>query len=289
MASSISSEPSFQIEVRPDSRSEAESSLNRVANSYSGALSNRTHNVINSLALDSDLKSLMKEYFTNFEKTLEFCTALKDCFEHAPNNHGIIESALKCYDEEDKLEVGTVEKNSVKALEELKRFKEAEEPFTKEFLVLKKIAYKRYESMQGKIISVVAAVKSAKPIITTSAGALTVAIVPFGTWCNGCWKRKKEKIKVKKKLTSIMKIYGSSATTIRALVEQLEIKNKSLLHSVDYVLKERYTLKVGMDDINEKLILVTPIITDLLRETDDCGCKFRTDWEDILRQMMHML
>ncbi|KAB1671302.1 hypothetical protein [Gossypium barbadense] len=323
MASSISSEPSFRIEVRPDSRSEAESSLNRVANSYSGALSNRIHNVINSLALDSDLKSLMKEYFANFEKTLEFCTALKDCFEHAPNNHGIIESALKCYDEEDKLEVGTVEKNSVKALEELRRFKEAEEPFTKEFLVLKKIAHRRYESMQGKvcaqkktlekklesretwrrvsvaifvatfilvlIISVVAAVKSAKPIITTSAGALTVAIVPFGTWCNGCWKRKKEKIKVKKKLTSIMKIYGSSATTIRALVEQLEIKNKSLLHSVDYVLKERYTLKVGMDDINEKLILVTPIITDLLRETDDCGCKFRTDWEDILRQMMHML
>ncbi|PPS04875.1 hypothetical protein GOBAR_AA15777 [Gossypium barbadense] len=277
MASSISSEPSFRIEVRPDSRSEAESSLNRVANSYSGALSNRTHNVINSLALDSDLKSLMKEYFANFEKTLEVCTALKDCFEHAPNNHGIIESALKCYDEEDKLEVGTVEKNSVKALEELRRFKEAEEPFTKEFLVLKKIAHRRYESMQGK------------PIITTSAGALTVAIVPFGTWCNGCWKRKKEKIKVKKKLTSIMKIYGSSATTIRALVEQLEIKNKSLLHSVDYVLKERYTLKVGMDDINEKLILVTPIITDLLRETDDCGCKFRTDWEDILRQMMHML
>lgn len=151
MASSSSSEPSSRIEVRRDSLSEAESSLNWVANSDSDTLPNRTHNVINSLAVDSDLKSLMKEYFDNFEKTLEFCTALKDCLEHVRNNHGIIESALKCYDEEDKLEVRTVEENSVKALGELRKFKEAEEPFVKQFLVLKKMAHRRYESMQGKV------------------------------------------------------------------------------------------------------------------------------------------
>ncbi|MBA0581726.1 hypothetical protein Gorai_023899, partial [Gossypium raimondii] len=118
----------------PDSRSEAELSLNRVANSYSDTLPNRTVWVINSLPVDSDLRSLMMEYFANFEKTLEYCTALKDCLERAPNNHAIIESALKCYDEEDKLGVGTVEKNSVRALEELRKFRAAEEPFVKKFL-----------------------------------------------------------------------------------------------------------------------------------------------------------
>ncbi|KAK5843692.1 UPF0496 protein At2g18630-like [Gossypium arboreum] len=323
MASSSSSKPSSRIEVRRDSLSEAESSLNWVANSDSDTLPNRTHNVINSLAVDSDLKSLMKEYFDNFEKTLEFCTALKDCLEHVRNNHGIIESALKCYDEEDKLEVGTIEENSVKALGELRKFKEAEEPFVKQFLVLKKMAHRRYESMQGKVralkktlkkkleswetwrrvtmaffvaafisvlvFSVAAATKSAKPVITALAGALTAAIVPLGTWCNKWWKRNKEEIKKQKKLTTIMDIYGSSATTIRALVDQLEIKKKSLLHSVDCVLTEGYTLKAAMDDINEKLKLVMPIITRLLRKTDDYGSKFRTDREDTLRQMMHML
>ncbi|KAL1183571.1 hypothetical protein V6Z11_A02G192300 [Gossypium hirsutum] len=284
MASSSSSEPSSRIEVRRDSLSEAESSLNWVANSDSDTLPNRTHNVINSLAVDSDLKSLMKEYFDNFEKTLEFCTALKDCLEHVRNNHGIIESALKCYDEEDKLEVRTVEENSVKALGELRKFKEAEEPFVKQFLVLKKMAHRRYESMQGKVRA-----RKKTPVITALAGASTAAIVPLGTWCNKWWKRNKEEIKKQKKLTTIMDIYGSSATTIRALVDQLEIKKKSLLHSVDCVLTEGYTLKAAMDDINEKLKLVMPIITRLLRKTDDYGSKFRTDREDTLRQMMHML
>lgn len=139
------------------------------------------------------------------------------------------------------------------------------------------------------VFSVAEATKSAKPVITALAGASTAAIVPLGTWCNKWWKRNKEEIKKQKKLTTIMDIYGSSATTIRALVDQLEIKKKSLLHSVDCVLTEGYTLKAAMDDINEKLKLVMPIITRLLRKTDDYGSKFRTDREDTLRQMMHML
>ncbi|KAH1113419.1 hypothetical protein J1N35_006797 [Gossypium stocksii] len=252
----------------------------------------------------------MKEYFTDFEMTLKFCTALKDCLQHAPHNHGIIESALICYDEEDKLEVGTVEKNSVKALEELRRFKAVEELFVEEFLELKRMAHRRYESMQGKVhawkkkleknveswetrrrlsitlfvaafillvvFSVVELIIFAKPVITALASVLTSAIVPVETWCSKCWKRNKEKIKMKK-LTIIMYIYGSSATTIWMHVQQLEIKKKSLLHSVDYVVTEGYTLKVGMDDINEKLKLVTPTVTDLLRETDEWSRKFRTD------------
>ncbi|MBA0551674.1 hypothetical protein Golob_022549 [Gossypium lobatum] len=284
----------------------------------------RTDKVINSLPVDSDLRSLMMGYFANFENTLEYCTALKDCLEHATTNHSIIESAVKCYDEEAELGVGTVENNSVKALEELRRFRAAEEPFVMEFLELKRMAHMRYESMQGKVcarkktlekkveswetwrtvsmaflvaafisvlvVSVVAVIKSAKPVIISLAGALTTAIVPLGTWCNKWWKRNKEKIKMKKKLTAIMEIFGSSATTIWMLVEQLEIKKASLSHSVDYVLTEGYTLKAGMDDINEKLKLVKPIITDLLRETNEyCSCKFRKDLKEIQRQMMHML
>ncbi|PPS04880.1 hypothetical protein GOBAR_AA15782 [Gossypium barbadense] len=84
--------------------------------------------IIDIFAVDSGLKPLVNEFYDHFKKTIEFCTALKNCLEHARNNHGIIELAVKCYDEEDKLEVGTDEKKSVMALEELRRFKTAEEP-----------------------------------------------------------------------------------------------------------------------------------------------------------------
>ncbi|TYI40924.1 hypothetical protein ES332_A02G197900v1 [Gossypium tomentosum] len=277
MVSSSSFEPSFRTELPRDSRSEAESSLNSAANSDSDTLPNRIDSIINSLAVDLDFKNLMKEYFTDFEMTLKFCTALKDCLEHAPHNHGIIESALKSYDEEDKLEVETVKKNSVKALEEMRRFKAAEELFVEEFLVLKRMAHRRYESMQGKV----RARKEGGIKGNTEEAAMTLFVPTF--------MRNKAKIKMKKKLTAIMEIYGSSATTIWMLVQQLEIKKTSLLHSVDCVVTEGYTLKVGMDDINEKLKLVKPIITDLLRETEECSYKFRTDREEIQRQMTLML
>ncbi|TYH29082.1 hypothetical protein ES288_A02G196000v1 [Gossypium darwinii] len=281
MVSSSGFEPSFRTELPRDSRSEAESSLNSAANSDSDTLPNRIDSIINSLAVDLDFKNLMKEYFTDFEMTLKFCTALKDCLEHAPHNHGIIESALKSYDEEDKLEVETVKKNSVKALEEMRRFKAAEELFVEEFLVLKRMAHRRYESMQGKVRARKKGLEKKVESRETLRRLMTLSVPTF--------MRNKEKIKMKKKLTAIMEIYGSSATTIWMLVQQLEIKKTSLLHSVDCVVTEGYTLKVGMDDINEKLKLVKPIITDLLRETEECSYKFRTDREEIQRQMALML
>ncbi|MBA0581727.1 hypothetical protein Gorai_023900, partial [Gossypium raimondii] len=133
----------------------AESSLYRAVFGHGSTLQERIDLVNDILAVDSDLNSLVKEYYGNFEKTFELCTTLKDCLERARNNHGIIESAVKCYDEEDKLEVGTDEKKSVTASEELRRFKAAEEPFVE---------------VSGAL----------KPVVTALASVLTVTIVP--TW-----------------------------------------------------------------------------------------------------------
>ncbi|KAG4212404.1 hypothetical protein ERO13_A02G163200v2 [Gossypium hirsutum] len=318
MASSSSSELSVRIEVPPDSRSEAESSWNRVA-SDTGTLQYRTDRVINSLPADSDFNSLAKDYFDNSKNTLELCTATRDCLTRAQNNHEIIRLAVKCFDEE----VGTDEKKSGKTLEELKRFKAAEEPFFEKLHVLAGRVHLQQESLQRKcnarkgtlekklasletwrrvslalfvvaffsvlIFSVVAATKSVKHVITALGSALTVAIVPVGTWCNERWKRDKEKVKKKLKLTTITEFYAAHTLIIRVLVDRLEVKFKSLLHSVDSVLTEGYALKVAMDKIKKDLKDVTDTIPDVLRRADDLDRETMMDWQEILKRMMDTL
>ncbi|KAB2036663.1 hypothetical protein ES319_D03G017300v1 [Gossypium barbadense] len=292
MASSSSSEPSLRIEVRPDSRSQAQSSWNRVAYSGIDTLQYRTDLVINSLPADSDFNSFAKDYFDNTKNTFELCTAIRDCLTRTQNNHEIIRLAVKCFDEE----VGTDEKKSGKTLEELKRFKAAEQPFFEELRVLAGRVLRQQESLQRKrvslaffvvaffsllIFSVVAATKSVKHVITALGSALTVAIVPVGTWCNERWNRNKEKEKKKLKLTKTV-FYAALTPIIRVLVDQLEVKFKSLSHSVDSVLTEGYALKVAIDKIKKDLKDVTDTIPDVLRRADDLGRETIMDWREIL-------
>ncbi|MBA0850878.1 hypothetical protein Goshw_008647 [Gossypium schwendimanii] len=319
MASSSSSEPSLRIEVRPDSRSQAESSWNRVAYSGIDTLQYRTDLVINSLPADSDFNSLAKDYFDNSKNTLVLCTATGDCLRRAQNNHEIIRLAVKCFDEE----VGTDKNKSGKTLEELKRFKAAEEPFFEELRALAGRVHLQQESLQRKfnarkgtleqklasletwrrvslaffvvaffsllIFYVVASTKSLKHVITALGSALTLAIVPVGTWYNDRWNRNKEKEKKKLKLTTIMEFHAACTPIIRVLVFRLEVKFKSLLHSVDSVLTEGYALNVAMDKIKKDLKDVTDTIPDVLRRADDLGRETIMDWREILTRMMETL
>ncbi|KAK8367600.1 hypothetical protein V6Z12_A02G196700 [Gossypium hirsutum] len=293
MASSSSSELSVRIEVPPDSRSEAESSWNRVA-SDTGTLQYRTDRVINSLPADSDFNSLAKDYFDNSKNTLELCTATRDCLTRAQNNHEIIRLAVKCFDEE----VGTDEKKSGRVhlqQESLQRKCNARkgtlekklaslETWRRVSLALFVVAF-----FSVLIFSVVAATKSVKHVITALGSALTVAIVPVGTWCNERWKRDKEKVKKKLKLTTITEFYAAHTLIIRVLVDRLEVKFKSLLHSVDSVLTEGYALKVAMDKIKKDLKDVTDTIPDVLRRADDLDRETMMDWQEILKRMMDTL
>ncbi|MBA0677672.1 hypothetical protein Goari_019069, partial [Gossypium aridum] len=138
------------------------------------------------------------------------------------------------------------------------------------------------------IFSVVAATKSVKHVITALGSALTVAIVPVGTWCNERWNRNKEKEKKKLKLTKTV-FYAALTPIIRVLVDQLEVKFKSLSHSVDSVLTEGYALKVAMDKIKNDLKDVTDTIPDVLRRANDLDREIMMDWQEILKRMMDTL
>ncbi|XVE82679.1 hypothetical protein DITRI_Ditri16bG0025300 [Diplodiscus trichospermus] len=81
------------------------------------------------------LFSLVEEYFENSKKALDFCIALQGCLNRARNNQLFIQLAVKYFEEEVGLQASD-EKKFVKTLEELRKFKAAEEPFTKQFFLL---------------------------------------------------------------------------------------------------------------------------------------------------------
>ncbi|KAH1113421.1 hypothetical protein J1N35_006799 [Gossypium stocksii] len=246
----ISNVLSLQVEPGPDSRSEFKWSLNRADYRHSSTLQDLDDSLIdpfiNSLAVGSDLNSLAKESFDNIKRTSEFCTAIEDCLIRTRNNHEINQLAVKCFDEEVGLEVGTDEKKVVKTLVELKRFKAAEKPFFEKLLVLKGAICGQEESMLGKLRAqkerldkklksletwrmvlnalFVAAFGSVL-VFSVMASALTAAIIPAWKWCDGCWKRNEEKVKKQKKLTTMY--YAplfSKMIIIRVHVELLEEK-----------------------------------------------------------------
>ncbi|KAL1183570.1 hypothetical protein V6Z11_A02G192200 [Gossypium hirsutum] len=237
----------------------------------SGCPQERIDLVNDILAVDSDLDSLVKEYYGNFEKTFEFCTALKDCLERARNNHGIIESAAAGIDAR-KLRArrGTLKKK-LESLETWRRVWDA--LFVAAFI-------------SALVFSVVAAALSVKPVVTALASALTVAIAPAWKRCDEHWNRNEAKVKRQKKLTNAMEFFAPCTIKIWVGVERLEIEITSLMRTIDFVLGEEYVLKFAMDEINENSIHIAKTVTDLLWEADNCGCNIRTNWDMILWQMI---
>ncbi|XVF59569.1 hypothetical protein PTKIN_Ptkin07bG0286500 [Pterospermum kingtungense] len=225
---------------------------------------------------NSDLLSLVDEYFENSKKTLDFCTGLDNCLKRARNNQLIIQLAVRHFEEEVGLQVGTDEKKFVKTVEELRRFKAAEEPFTREFFLLFDSVRRQQESMLAKLLvrkrkldkklkslktwrrvsnvlfvatfvsvlifSVVAAAIAAPPVVTALAGAMAVPIGSLGKWCNWLWKRYENELKGKKELIIAMEI-GARITiydmeNIRVLISRLEIEIESLVHNTNFALRE---------------------------------------------------
>ncbi|GMI68884.1 hypothetical protein like AT2G18630 [Hibiscus trionum] len=271
-----------------------------------------------------DLFSLVEEYFENSRKTLEFCSALENCLKRARNNQLIIQLAVRYFDEEARLQVGDGERKFVKTLEELGKFKAAEEPFSKEFFTLfdsvrsqqklmlqKLLARKRKLDKKLKslktwrrvsnvlfvatfvsvlIFSVVAAAIAAPPVVTALAAALAVPIGSVGKWCNWLWNRYENELQGQKELITGMEIGPLIAIhdleNIRVLIDKLEIEMKSLLHNADFALREEDALKFTIDEIKRKLEAFMTTIEELGRQADSCSRDIRMARTLVLQKMM---
>ncbi|KAJ0021589.1 hypothetical protein Pint_31616 [Pistacia integerrima] len=82
---------------------------------------------------------------------LDFCTVFENCLKCARNSQLIIKLAINQFEEEMGLQDGVDEKRYVKTLEELKKFKEAGNPFTEEFFPLFQLVYKQQLSILQKL------------------------------------------------------------------------------------------------------------------------------------------
>ncbi|XVE82677.1 hypothetical protein DITRI_Ditri16bG0025100 [Diplodiscus trichospermus] len=272
---------------------------------------------------NSDLFSLVEEYFENSKKTLDFCTALENCLKRARNNQLIIQLAVKYFEEEVGLQVSD-EKKFVKTSEELRKFKAAEEPFTKEFFVLFDSVRRQQESMLGKLLvrkrkldkklkslktwrrvsnvlfvatfvsvlifSVVAAAIAAPPVVTALAGAMAVPIGSVGKWCNWLWKRYENELKGQKELITTMEI-GARITifdmaNIKVLISRLEIQIESMLHNANFALSEEDAVKLAIDEIKRKLEVFVDAIEKLGQQADMCSRDIRMARTVILQRMM---
>ncbi|XVF61969.1 hypothetical protein PTKIN_Ptkin08bG0178200 [Pterospermum kingtungense] len=275
---------------------------------------------------NKDLFSLVKEYFENSKKTLDFCTALENCLRRARHNQLIIQLAVKYFEEEVGLPLGTDEQKFVKTLEELRKYKAAKEPFPKEFFLLFDAVRRQQEQMLGKLLdqkrkldkklkslktwrrvsnvlfvatfvsvlifSVVAAAIAAPPVVTALAGAMAVPIGSVGKWCNWLWKRYENELKEQKQLIATVEI-GARVTiydmeNIRVLVGRLEIEIESLLHIADFALTEEdaVAVKLAIEEIRKKLEASMETIEKLARQADMCGRDIRMARTLILQKMM---
>ncbi|KAK7309267.1 hypothetical protein RJT34_05842 [Clitoria ternatea] len=260
---------------------------------------------------DRDLFSLVEEFFENSLQTLEFCNALDKCLNRARERHVIVKSAITSFEEE--VQNGVEGSTYLKTLRELKDFKEAGDPFTEEFYSLFHSVYAQQASMLRKlqirkqkldkklrsfktlkrvsnaifvaafvsvlIFSVVAAAVAAPPVVTALAGALAVPIGSVGKWCNSLFKRYETALKGQRELISTMQV-GSYITlvdlkSIRARIDQLEIKIESMLQSADFALRNEDAVRLAIDEIKKNIDTFAETIEALSKQADECSRQIR--------------
>ncbi|KAJ7944341.1 UPF0496 protein [Quillaja saponaria] len=253
---------------------------------------------------NQDLFSLVEDYFEFSIQTLDFCTALDKCLRHTRDGQLLLQIALNYFKEE--YEASTEGTKYAKTLQELKRYKEAGDPFTEEFFVIFQSVYKQQLGMLEKLLlrkrkldkklkslktwrrvsnvifvaafvsalifSVVAAAVAAPPVITALAGALAVPIGSVGKWCHSLWKSYENAVKGQREVISSMQV-GTYVTlkdldSLRVLVNKLEIVIESLLHNAEFALTEEEGVKLAMDEIEKKLEVFTETIENLTQHAE---------------------
>ncbi|KAL3583619.1 hypothetical protein D5086_014680 [Populus alba] len=256
-----------------------------------------------------ELFGLVKEYFENSVKTMEFCTALETSLKRAQNSQLIIQFAIKQFEEEVEMQDGAVENKFVKTLDGLQKFTAAGNPFTPQFFALFQSVSEQQVSMLKKlqsrkkeldkkmkstkawkkvsnvlfvsvfvsvlIISVVAAAVAAPPVLTALAGAMAVPAGSVGKWCNTLWNRYEKALKDQKELVTSMQVatWGTinDMDSIRVLVNKLQMGIQSLLDNADFAIREEDAVKLVIDEIKKKMAVFMEIVEDLAAHADKCN------------------
>lgn len=271
---------------------------------------------------NQDLFLLVEEYLENSIKTLDFCTTLVHCLQRAKMSQLIIQLAVKSF--EDEVQSPNGADGFVKTLEELRRFKDAGEPFTEEFFSLFQSIHKQQILMLEKLLqrkrvldkklrntktwcrvtnvlfvtafigalifSVVAAAVAAPAVVTAVAAAVVVPIGTVGKWCSQLWNRYENVLRGQRELMSSVQI-GTYITikdmeSIRLLVNKFQVQIESMLHDAEFALGEDNAVKLVIDEIRKKLETFMETIEELNRHADKCSRDVRRARTVILQKII---
>ncbi|ESQ31146.1 hypothetical protein EUTSA_v10004318mg [Eutrema salsugineum] len=263
---------------------------------------------------NKDLTCLVNAYFDSSIKTLDFCNAVDHCVKRARIGQMIIQFAVKQFEIESSaktsVEPGT--NKYAKTLQELNKFKASGDPFDADFfllfesvyeqqVLLLEILHKQKRKLDRKlknikhwkkisnvvfvtafvsvlIFSVVAAAIAAPPVVTAVAAALAVPIGSVGKWCNHLWSKYETAVKGQKDIVLSMRI-GAYVTmkdmeNIRVHVDRLKIEMESMMHKVDFAIKEEQeeaAVRLSMHEISNKFDVFTERIEEVGENAAKCS------------------
>ncbi|XP_010467691.1 PREDICTED: UPF0496 protein At2g18630-like [Camelina sativa] len=257
---------------------------------------------------NQDLFSLVNMYFDSTLKTMDFCSELEHCLNRARRSQVVIQFAVKQFEEEAEVHVNGDNENKKyeKTLDELKRFKDLGEPFTKKFFELFDLVYKKQVLMLDElhklkkkldrrlgnikswrrvsnmvfvtafvsvlIFSVVAAAVAAPPVVAAIAGALAVPVGSLGKWCNTLWTKYEKVVKGQKEIITSIRIGTfisvKEMDNISVLVRKVEVEIESLLKKAEFAVTEEKVVRIAIDEIKKKLDVFTDTIEELGKHAD---------------------
>ncbi|XP_051132841.1 UPF0496 protein At4g34320-like [Andrographis paniculata] len=271
---------------------------------------------------NQELFELVEDYFENSLKTLDFCAALEKCLKRARDSQLLIHVALQQFVEEDNNGVEGNDKYS-KTLEEMKNFRDAGDPFTKEFFLIFQSVYMQQilmlERLQLKktkldkklkyinawrkvssiifaatfaavlICSVVAAAMAAPPVAAALAAAASIPLGSMGKWIDSLLKNYENAVKGHKEIINCMNV-GTYVTikdldNIRVLIDRLEIEIEGLLQNADFAINEE-AVKLGVEEIKKKLDMFMKNIEELGAQADNCSRDIRRARTVILQRII---
>ncbi|CAL0311516.1 unnamed protein product [Lupinus luteus] len=271
---------------------------------------------------DQELFSLVNDFFENSLHTLDFCNALEKCLKRAREKQVIVKSAITYFVEESQNGVeGSV---YLKTLQELKSFKETEDPFTEEFYSLFRSIYKQQASMLKKlqikkqkldkklkslktlkrvsnaifvaafvsvlIFSVVAAALAAPPVVIALAGALSVPLGSVGKWCNSLFRKYEAASKGQQEIISSMEagayITLTDLDNIRVSIDKLEIEFESLLQNAEFAIRNEDAVRLAVDEIKKKTETLSDIIESLSEQAGKCSRQIRRARTMVLQKII---
>nr|XP_043633514.1 UPF0496 protein At4g34320-like [Erigeron canadensis] len=243
---------------------------------------------------------LAKDY-AQLMSTIDSSASLNNCLK------GIDSRFSSLYTVIDKYEAHS---SDVNILEEFKKFKALDGPFSGEFFELlqhdsmKQVTMfeklqaqkveldKKLKSMKtGRILSnvffwgtcstvvigsVVAAVVAASPLVTASAAASAVPLGSMGQWVNSLWKEYEQKFRDQREMTSEMQVGNyivmKDLDNIKALVDKLEANTEGMLGNVDFEVttKEQEAVGIMVDEMKSMRNVFEKTIEDLSDHLDKC-------------------